>query len=259
MSTKKARVTEVHLAEAARLRSLWEKSKHGLSQQVFGERFDIGNQSAVGQFLRGQTPLSMKAAVGFARGLQCNLTDISPRLALEIVEGSRLLTGESVRHDLDFGGRGGDVVGIPVTGEAWISAESIEIDPVVDAGYVVGSGVHEDGYALKVRGDGGSPAIKDGQFLVLERHGNPAFSDYCLVQANDLPNGQALLEYLADRDESYSFQTLDHNRVTLAKHDITDLHSVVAVVSSTRWRAPPQPGLFDEEFPKKSSVTVDKK
>lgn len=257
MASKKARVTEEHLAEAARLRSLWEKSNHGLSQQVFGEKFGIGNQSAVGQFLRGQTPLSMKAAVGFARGLHCNLTDISPRLALEIVEGSRLLTGEPVPHNLDFGGRGGNIVGIPVVGEAWISSNSIEIDPIVDAGYVVGSGVHEDGYALKVRGDGGSPAIKDGQFLVLERYGNPAFSDYCLVEAHSLPNGQALLEYLADRDESYSFQTLDHDRMTLAKADITEMHSVVAVVSSTRWRAPPKTGLLEEEFLPKSSNTVD--
>lgn len=236
------------MAEATRLRALWEKSNHGLSQQVFGEKYGIGNQSAVGQFLRGQTPLSMKAAVGFARGLQCNLTDISPRLALEIVEGSRLLTGEPVPHSLDFGGRGGNVVGIPVEGEVWINDHSVSIDSVSDGGYVVGSGVHEDGYALKVRGDGGSPAIKAGQFLVLERYGNPAFSDYCLVEANSLQTGQALLEFLAERDDSYSFQTLEGDRLTLASQDVSEIHPVVAVVSPTRWRAPPKTGLLEEEF-----------
>jgi len=240
------------MAEATRLRALWEKSSHGLSQQVFGEKYGIGNQSAVGQFLRGQTPLSMKAAVGFARGLQCNLTDISPRLALEIVEGSRLLTGEPIPHNLDFGGRGGNIVGIPVVGEAWINSNSIEVDPVGDGGYVVGSGVHDDGYALKVRGDGASPAIKAGHFLVLERYGNPAFSDYCLVESRKLPTGQALLEYLTERDDSYSFQTLGGDRLTLPVEDITEIHQVVAVVSPTRWRAPPKTGLLEEEFlPKK--------
>ena len=48
-SNRKARVTDVHLEEAAKLRAIWDASDHGLSQQVFGEKYGIGNQSAVGQ------------------------------------------------------------------------------------------------------------------------------------------------------------------------------------------------------------------
>lgn len=241
-ATKKARVTDEHLQEAARLRAIWDATPEKPSQQVFGERFEIGNQSAVGQFLRGAVPLSMKAAAGFARGLQCNLADISPRLALEIVEGSKLLTGETIPHDKEFGGRAGSIVGIQVVGEVTINGDTIHIDYMDDGGYVVGSGI-QDGYALRMRGDGGNPAIKDGQYLVVEREGDPAFSDYCIVEAAD---GRTLLaEFLAERENSYAFETVGlGTRVTLQKDDVLELDGVVAVVSPRRWRPPAKNGLL---------------
>jgi phage repressor protein C with HTH and peptisase S24 domain len=94
-SDRKARILPEHLAEADRLRQLWTQRPTGarLSQEEFGERYGIGNQSAVGQFLRGQTPLSIKAARGFVQGLNdagvfVRLRDISPRLH-ELVELTR--------------------------------------------------------------------------------------------------------------------------------------------------------------------------
>lgn len=79
---RKAKVTEEHKKEAALLTELWEVRLHE-TQAVFGEKYDIGGQSAVGQFLRGEVPLSLKAARGFARGLNCQIGDFSPRLAKE--------------------------------------------------------------------------------------------------------------------------------------------------------------------------------
>lgn len=73
-------MTEETLEEARLLRLLWDERPHP-GQAEFGERYEIGNQSAVGQFLRGQTPLSLKAAAGFAAGLSCSIVDFSPRLA----------------------------------------------------------------------------------------------------------------------------------------------------------------------------------
>lgn len=69
--------------EARRLREIWGKvdaSQRG-TQADFGEAHSVGNQSAVGQFLRGKTALSLKAAKGFAKGLGCQIADFSPRLA----------------------------------------------------------------------------------------------------------------------------------------------------------------------------------
>lgn len=86
---KRAKVTDEHREEAARLTALWLaannarklKNEEELKQADFGHDYGIGGQSAVGQFLRGDAPLSLKAATGFAKGLGCRISDFSPRLA----------------------------------------------------------------------------------------------------------------------------------------------------------------------------------
>ena len=79
--TRNAKVTEETRSEAAKLKALWDARKERLSQTVFGEVYQVGSQSAVTQFLNGHTPLSLKAARGFAKGLGCKIADFSPRLA----------------------------------------------------------------------------------------------------------------------------------------------------------------------------------
>jgi hypothetical protein len=77
---RKAKVTDEHREEAAKLRAIWDSRPHE-TQAEFGEKYGIGNQSAVGQFLNARIPLNMKAASGFARGLKCSISDFSPRIA----------------------------------------------------------------------------------------------------------------------------------------------------------------------------------
>jgi hypothetical protein len=79
---RRAKVTPENKQEARKLSELWASRSHP-SQAEFGETYKIGNQSAVGQFLRGNVPLSLKAAKGFALGLGCRIEDFSPRLAAE--------------------------------------------------------------------------------------------------------------------------------------------------------------------------------
>lgn len=87
---KRGKVTAENKAEAARLKAIWtatadSRRATGMhTQGAFGDAYDIGNQSAVGFFLNGQTALSLKAARGFAKGLGCHIADFSPRLAAEI-------------------------------------------------------------------------------------------------------------------------------------------------------------------------------
>ena len=51
------------------------------TQDSFGAMFGIGNQAAVGHFLHGRSAISLKAAVAFAKGLDCKVADFSTRLA----------------------------------------------------------------------------------------------------------------------------------------------------------------------------------
>lgn len=82
--TGRQAVDEAIVSEESRLLSeIWNNTplKTRGSQAAFGETFEIGNQSAVGQFLRGEAPLSLKAAKGFAKGLNCSISTFSSRLA----------------------------------------------------------------------------------------------------------------------------------------------------------------------------------
>lgn len=80
---KKAVVTDVHREESKRLRALWDGRRKKTTQAEFGQAYGIGSQAAVGQFLNGHAAISLKAAKGFARGLDCEIADFSERLAQE--------------------------------------------------------------------------------------------------------------------------------------------------------------------------------
>ena len=81
INTRQAKVTPETQEESRRLKALWVACANRPNQTVFGEKFDIGSQSAVTSFLNGRTPISLKAAKGFARGLNCRISDFSPRIA----------------------------------------------------------------------------------------------------------------------------------------------------------------------------------
>jgi len=67
--------------DAARLSELFAQHSGRLSVDEFGRRYGIG--SKITQFLAGRIPLTMEAAMGFARGLGIDLDAISPRLGAE--------------------------------------------------------------------------------------------------------------------------------------------------------------------------------
>lgn len=83
MDKKKATITEEHRAESKALRAIWD-ARSRISQEAFGAKYSIGTQGAVGHFLNGRCALHLKAAMAFAKELECNVSDFSPRLAEEI-------------------------------------------------------------------------------------------------------------------------------------------------------------------------------
>ena len=84
---RRAKIEPIHLEEAAKLRAIYERVNSGqkkLSQLAFGQQFDIGTQGMVWQSLNGKSALNIDAALKFARGLQCEVADFSPRLAASL-------------------------------------------------------------------------------------------------------------------------------------------------------------------------------
>jgi len=69
--------------DAARLKALFAKHST-LGQMQFGLTYEIGTQSAVGQYLNGLRPLNIAVALKFARGLGVPVSEFSPTLAAQI-------------------------------------------------------------------------------------------------------------------------------------------------------------------------------
>jgi transcriptional regulator with XRE-family HTH domain len=71
-----------------RLKALYDKKfpkgGKGMSQAEFGQRFSIGNQGSVWQYLNGKRPLNTRVAAAFAEGLGVAIADISPKLAAQL-------------------------------------------------------------------------------------------------------------------------------------------------------------------------------
>lgn len=137
-------------------------------------------------------------------------------------------------HGFEIAGRSGNVDALPVVGSIQVDREEFVIDPSHGGGFILGSGVH-DGYALLVRGDGPARSLRDGQYLVIERNGDPMYSDYCIFETRD---GTKLIEIRARREGGRVSAEVVYSgdRLTLDEEELVGVDCVVAVVSPSRFR-----------------------
>lgn len=87
-TVQKRPLTPEELADAKRLQAAWMAYKQqcqdrgkSATQEWLGSVTGLGNQSAVGQYLRGVIPLNLKALVSICAAIGARPEDISPRLA----------------------------------------------------------------------------------------------------------------------------------------------------------------------------------
>lgn len=160
-------LTAEHIAESKRLKHLFNATKHGLSQAEFGEKYEIGSQGAVWQYLNARAALNFKAATGFAAGLKCQIADFSPRLAGEI-EGMAKHTTEAIDDDfadvprIDTCAAAGD--GCELCLEEEVGSLKFRRD------FLRSIGVSEsNATVITVRGASMEPTIADGAMLLVNR------------------------------------------------------------------------------------------
>ncbi|MDN6885318.1 S24 family peptidase [Variovorax sp. CAN2819] len=164
---RKAQVTEEHRAEARALKAIWDRVKPS-SQGEFGKEFGIGGQSAVANFLTGQSALSLKAAVGFANGLGCKIRDFSKRLAVEAhrtADAAGLVSDEDSylipRLDVLVGAGDGRIT----SSEDEIGGLSFRRDFLRECGIYT---PHE-GVIVNVRGESMGDTIADGAVILINK------------------------------------------------------------------------------------------
>ena len=82
---RSSKIEPIHIEEAAALKALYNarSGQLKLSQAEFGAQFGLGSQGMVWQYLNAGSPLNLAAAVKFAKGLGCEVSDFSARLAKE--------------------------------------------------------------------------------------------------------------------------------------------------------------------------------
>lgn len=112
MNTPTTTLTPWQIEDAARLKALFDAradlTGEKLSQAEFGERYKIGSQGMVSQYLQARRPLNVDAAVAFAKGLGVSINEFSPQIAKSIQHASEFATkidGEASAHDLLPGAR----------------------------------------------------------------------------------------------------------------------------------------------------------
>lgn len=99
MTKAVTKVDDQQAAEARRLAELYRERSGGLTQEEFGSRYNIGTQGMMWQLLNGRRPLSLKSAVGFAKGLNVPLEAVSPSIAAEVKEAAKFVPDLVVEHE----------------------------------------------------------------------------------------------------------------------------------------------------------------
>lgn len=207
---------------AARIKSA--RQRLGITQQQLAQRTGMrqGEISKLeGGFVNGSSKL-----VQLAHALECD--------PLWLATGKGAPHGQPGNKAFELDGRGGNVTGIEVRGASDFLGGGIDIDKrdASTDGLILGSGVF-NGYAIKVRGDHNAPALKDGQFVVLEE-GPVIPGDMALFHLTD---GRVLFrELLRETDDAYHVDSATWgSRQTIPKDDVEQTEAVVAVVPASRW------------------------
>lgn len=88
------------------LKRLYEtKVPAGMSQEEFGQRYGIGTQGMVSQYLNGTRPLNFEAAAKFAKGLGVTIAEISPSMAKALRAEILPMLGKAAAIALILGGQ----------------------------------------------------------------------------------------------------------------------------------------------------------
>jgi hypothetical protein len=235
--------------EAAALKRLWDaykKRNPDVTQKQLGQRYGIGTQGMVSQYLLGRAKLDLETALKFAAALGCNVSDFSPRLAQTAAKAvhkdSRLSTPVIKQGVLVPNSSPGEPVPlhparkirVVATGNM-LSDEQIELLEG-DVGWVHAPTADGNAWAIVMKGHDMHPAIRDGQVLVLEPGVTPIPGEYVYLK---LKNGIELVaEVFTLSDESVTVMTVNmgSKRATYTRSQIAILAAVGAQLPASRIR-----------------------
>jgi phage repressor protein C with HTH and peptisase S24 domain len=134
----------------------------------------------------------------------------------------------------------GPKVRVPVLATIQMGEEGVNDELAYPAGnpdgYVQGYSSDPQAYALRVRGDGLHPVIRDGQYVVAEPTARCEPGEYVIIALDE--GTRMIKEFMFERGGIVTVLSVNSGkRSTFDRASILTLHPIVAVVSATRWHS----------------------
>ncbi|KFD19673.1 phage repressor [Tatumella ptyseos ATCC 33301] len=192
MEIKKTLTTE-QLEDAARLKALYESKKKQLKVTQYTIADDMGiSQGAVGHYINGRIALNVPVVTDFARILQVQVSDISPKLAKEVGKYAAAFENNVSNPQPYHPGKRYPVLSSVQAG-CW--AEAIEAYTLSEISEWLESDAHIQGEAfwLKVEGDSMTAptgmSVPEGMYVLFDTGKDPV-------------NGSLVIAKLVDSNEA---------------------------------------------------------
>ncbi|OYO27903.1 S24 family peptidase [Janthinobacterium sp. PC23-8] len=202
-----------------------------------------GGQSMIYQHINGLRPISLDAALVYARGFGCSLEEISPRLAEEaIIAASHTAPSErrqSIRDDVeDAPTITGQIKGIPIVGRVQAGPDgTISIDDYgYSDGHMMWYASSPDAYALRIRGESMSPRYLPGEIVGVDPSVEVQSNDEAIVILRD---GRRMIKRLLwCRDGQACFESVnkDFPNIILDFEEIDKMHLVSGHIPKAAFR-----------------------
>lgn len=203
---KKKTLTPVQIADAERLKAIYEAKKKelGITQQSIADMLDI-SQGGVGHYLNGRNALNAAAASVFAKVLQVDVSAFSPSLAKEISAMSAASTTNA-----RYAGRYSPGVKYPVLSkiQAGSWAEACEPYALKDIDLWLESDAHTQGDAFWLLVDGDSMtapiglSIPEGTYVLFDT-GREAINGSLVIAKLSESNEATFKKLIIDGGQKY--------------------------------------------------------
>ncbi|WP_367239095.1 LexA family transcriptional regulator [Pseudomonas fulva] len=237
MNKRKRELEDWEKAECLALKQAIDSYNEGksrrdsLTQGKMAEALGI-NQGSVSAYLNGYNALNVKVASVISKLISIPVEDFSPRLAREISNLARASSDSNVEA-------GPPILSPPrrieIVGTAQLGTDGYWIGLDTSAGWVETWSRDEDAYALRLKGDSMTPAIRSGWVAVCEPNHRLVPGEYVMVTTTD---GQSMVkELLFETEEGVSLMSVNAaygERRNIAWKDIDKIHYVGTILAPSK-------------------------
>ena len=233
-------MTAEELAEAENLAKRFPKGV--VNQAKFARDNGVpGGGAMIHQHIVGLRPISMSAAIAYAKGFGCSLEEISPRLAEKARKSAELLPSSYMQtlasgaeSNLDPAPDLRPSRMLPVVGEVQGGVDGYLQELAYPVGYGEGCVEYPTGdlnaYALRVRGDSMHPRYRAGEFVIIEPSIQPPEGEDVIVCCKDGRKMLKILNWIRDGEAQFLSVNNGYAPLTMLLGDIESIQLVAGSV-----------------------------